>query len=499
MGNTGAIGNGKKMVDWGARRERRSDWRNIAEALERRMLLADAGPFVKAFDISYNNNPGEGSAITVNVILWTSDRNFPETTISLGPSGIATNGQDYDDGNGHPITGEVVLPAWSGGGGNYCAFGSFPIRILPDNVVDPDETIILDMGWWRPGPGAPLLHCVQTITIADDPPVVSIEAIDTNATENAAGEAPDPAVFRVSRTGGDILEPLTVQLQSDRGTATPGRFSMPSSVTIPAGQASADVTMNVIDDTVAEGVETVTVDVLGPTGTYLLSAPEYTGTATAQAVIQDNVSVKSITVEVIPRPPSLPPAYPQSANTYYGFAFYVKTTIEGESLDKVAVTQLQKSSTSIWDVNGNPITGQAWDNYFTAAYGAGYKKDLLDSGGSYVTDDNWAWARLTPLIGTNNGKAEGTDAQSFGLSPLQTNYNLLASLSRQFVVKTKNDVTGAALRDQDWGYVWSNNVCAWRSTDVPPAPVPICAGSNQNGGKGRFSDIVTILGLGALN
>lgn len=85
-------------------------------------------------------------------------------------------------------------------------------------------------------------------------PTVTIAATDANAAE--AGQ--DPAVFTVTRTG-DTSAALTVNYTVG-GTATSGNdyTALSGSVQIPAGQASATVTVTPIDDSAVESDETIT-------------------------------------------------------------------------------------------------------------------------------------------------------------------------------------------------------------------------------------------------
>src|SRR5437879_4205543 len=90
------------------------------------------------------------------------------------------------------------------------------------------------------------------------PPPPEKPTVTTVATDATASEqGPDTGTFTVSRTGG-TASALTVQY-SLGGSATYGidYQSLPNSVTIPAGAASAIVTVTPIDDTEVEGDETV--------------------------------------------------------------------------------------------------------------------------------------------------------------------------------------------------------------------------------------------------
>ncbi len=118
-------------------------------------------------------------------------------------------------------------------------------------------------------------------------PYVALTVSDRNASENAG----NPAVFVVSRTGGEIDQPLTVNfttagtavyatdyaLQDGYGAA----LTSPGSVEIPAGQTAAAVVVVPVDDSEVEGMETVSLTV--EPGIYVITPA---GTDTIK--IQDN-------------------------------------------------------------------------------------------------------------------------------------------------------------------------------------------------------------------
>ena len=93
---------------------------------------------------------------------------------------------------------------------------------------------------------------------------VSITAPDAAAGEKLAGQTANPGIIRVARTG-STAGALTVFLKSISGTAVGGtdyEFGIPLTtfVAIPAGSSSVDLVVNVIDDWLTEGNETVRID-----------------------------------------------------------------------------------------------------------------------------------------------------------------------------------------------------------------------------------------------
>ena len=85
---------------------------------------------------------------------------------------------------------------------------------------------------------------------------MTVAATDANAAEAAT---PNTGTFTVSRTGSTAAA-LTVNYTVG-GTASGGTdyTTIPTSVVIPAGSASATITVTPVDDTVSEGDETVVV------------------------------------------------------------------------------------------------------------------------------------------------------------------------------------------------------------------------------------------------
>jgi hypothetical protein len=109
-------------------------------------------------------------------------------------------------------------------------------------------------------------------------PTVTVAASDANASETGAGTG----TFTISRTG-DLTAGLTVRY-SLGGTAGNGTdyASLSGSLTIPAGAASATVTVSPIDDTAVEGNETFVLT-LSANAAYTVGSPN-----NATVTIADN-------------------------------------------------------------------------------------------------------------------------------------------------------------------------------------------------------------------
>ena len=179
-------------------------------------------------------------------------------TVLFRPSGTAANIIDYAN-----VLDRVTIPA------NQTST-TVTIAPLPDNAVEGVETAVLTID-----PSATYVIGAPssgTVSIADDPPVVNVTASDPTASETG----PDPGVFTIMRSGGNLASRLLVVVSrggtanngSDYASLGGGSFI----VAIPANQTSALVTVVPIDDAAVEGPETVELRINASPG-YVIGAP----------------------------------------------------------------------------------------------------------------------------------------------------------------------------------------------------------------------------------
>lgn len=147
---------------------------------------------------------------------------------------------------------------------------------IDDNLVEGDETVVVTL---VADAAYNISGGTTTLTIQDDdPPTVKVSVTDNLAVEG--GSATGKIV--VQRVG-DLSNPLTVDYVVG-GTATSGFDfkELPGSVTIPAGEASASITVTALNDTELEGDESVAIT--------LVSRPDYNIglPGVGIVVIQDN-------------------------------------------------------------------------------------------------------------------------------------------------------------------------------------------------------------------
>ncbi|HSL25388.1 MAG TPA: Calx-beta domain-containing protein [Acidimicrobiia bacterium] len=174
-------------------------------------------------------------------------------TVNYTIGGTASNGSDYS-----LLATSVVIPATQ---------SSAVVTVTPTNdaVAEPTETVILTLAAGSYTIGSP---AAATVNIADNDAVT----VSVTATDDSAAEAgPNPGVFTITRTG-DLTAALTVNYTVG-GSATAGSdyAALPLSVVIAAGQASATVVVNPIDDAAAEGQETVILNLAA--GAYSIGSP----------------------------------------------------------------------------------------------------------------------------------------------------------------------------------------------------------------------------------
>jgi hypothetical protein len=200
--------------------------------------------------------------------------------VNLSIGGTATNGIDYSF-----IPSSFTIPA-----GETAI--TIPITPLFDTLVEGNETVVLSLASSSNYTIGSQSNATVTIEDGTTLPTVIIRAVDSLAIEPPTAVAsPNTGTFVISRSGGDLSLPLTVNL-SIGGTATNGiDYSfIPSSFTIPAGQTSTTITITPLFDTTIEGNETVILSLASSTNYTIGSAN------TATIKIQDTVNLPTVTI-----------------------------------------------------------------------------------------------------------------------------------------------------------------------------------------------------------
>ena len=154
--------------------------------------------------------------------------------------GTATAGLDY----------EAVTTTLTFAAGEVTKFVDVPI--FPDALIEGDETIVLTLS----NPGAPATLGAQktaVLTIRDAQAGVQFSAPTYTVSEGTAS-----ATINVLRTG-PLSGAATVSYSTSDGTATGGTDYTPTSgtLTFKAGDTTKSFTVPILNDTVADGSETV--------------------------------------------------------------------------------------------------------------------------------------------------------------------------------------------------------------------------------------------------
>jgi hypothetical protein len=233
---------------------------HIGVAAEDTLLLLDnegAQVFLKMATSAVVTEPSSGSATVIRFEI-TRPAAGTAITVNYAVGGTATPGVDY-----------ATLP----GSVSFASFEttkSISVNALSDAALEDAETVTLTL---LPGTGytfVPDQDLSATGFIVDqDQPTVDVSVADSGSTLTVTGtESSGSLRFIVSRRVATATD-LTVNY-SMSGTAVQGLDydNTAGFVTIPANATSASVFIFPIDDSVAEGTETITLNVTAAPGTY---------------------------------------------------------------------------------------------------------------------------------------------------------------------------------------------------------------------------------------
>ena len=188
---------------------------------------------------------------TNGLFTITTDKLLSQPTqVSLSISGSAAGGTDYV-----AIGTSLTFPA-------NATSVTIPVTMLPDDVIEGDETVIVQILNTSDPAARPGTPDTATLIIDDnDTATVSITASDASGSEPGA----DDGQFTVTLGHGQAPPGGLEVTFTVSGTATAGvdYVAFGGSVTILAGQASATIPVNVQDDSVVELVESVIVTLTG--------------------------------------------------------------------------------------------------------------------------------------------------------------------------------------------------------------------------------------------
>ncbi|MFM2092378.1 MAG: hypothetical protein RLZZ127_2867, partial [Planctomycetota bacterium] len=176
-----------------------------------------------------------------------------DLTVAYTVTGTAIAGADYGT-----LSGSVVIPQ---------GLASAEITVVPvqDALVEAPETVIVTIATGSAYLVAGSPNNAATATILDDAetPTLTVAVGDNAASEPAKGDG--AATFVITRAGNPAAALTVVYAMS--GTAIQGSdYATIGTVTVPAGQTTATVTLTASDDAIAEPDETATLTLLAGAG-----------------------------------------------------------------------------------------------------------------------------------------------------------------------------------------------------------------------------------------
>ena len=222
-------------------------------------LVKSANPLPTVMLTASDATATEANTTTGTFTVSRTGSTAAALTVNYTVSGTATPGSDYNT-----LSGTVTIPA-------SAASATMTVTPINDTAIENNETVVATLAAsaaYRPG----TLNSATITSTSDDTaptvPTVSIAATDATATE--AG--PTTGTFTISRTGA-TTSALRVNYTVG-GTATPGSdyTALAASLNIPAGAASATLTVAPLNDTAVENDETVLVT-LAANAAYTIGTP----------------------------------------------------------------------------------------------------------------------------------------------------------------------------------------------------------------------------------
>ncbi|MBD1824126.1 choice-of-anchor I family protein [Cyanobacteria bacterium FACHB-DQ100] len=248
---------------------------NTGTVLPTGSLTVNSSAAIPSVNLSVSTTTGsEAGTTAITVTATASSAVTGDQTVNLGVAGTGITVGDYTLSN--PI---ITIP-------NGATSGSVSFTVVDDALIEGTETAVLSIS--NPSAGLVLGDTtIQNITIADNDaplvPSVSITATDANAAES--GTTVNTGSFTITRTG-DTTAALTVTYTAG-GTSTNGSDynNLPGTVTIPAGQSSATLTITPVNDgNTTEGNETVILNLVDG------AAYDLGSTSSATVTIADNTT-----------------------------------------------------------------------------------------------------------------------------------------------------------------------------------------------------------------
>ena len=202
----------------------------------------------------------------VTVVAELNTAATQDVTVPFSLSGTASQSLDYN--NVVPASGEVLIPAGQ-------TMGTTTLHIIDDTLYEETEEILVTMG--QPSNAARVAPTLHTIYIVDNDSAPAVYFQQSSQTVSEGVGYTNIAINLSAASGMTVTVPYGVS-----GTALSGiDFSLaPSPIVIPAGSTSVNLRLDIIDDSMDEDAETLTVGLQPPINATLGGPKNHTVTIT---------------------------------------------------------------------------------------------------------------------------------------------------------------------------------------------------------------------------
>ena len=318
-----------------------------------------------------NNSIGEDFTTTTVTVSLSTPATLP-VTVTLIPSFPSTaSNMDYT----LPTT-ITILPGQSS--------GSVTLTVVNDTSVEGTEMVTITVNCGTGSNCVVLTPISQTVTITDnDVPTMSLSAFSPTT----ISEGPTGTTTTITATlSVAAIATTTITLAQTAGTATTTDYTLPTTITILPGQSSGSVTLTVVNDTLVEGNETVTI-----TATCTVNC---TSASTPKTVTITDNDVPTVTLSV---------GAPSINETTGATSTLVTVTLNVISAQNVTVTLATSGTATTTDYTLATTTVLILAGNTNASVTLSAKDDLLDEMDETVIID---------IASVTNGTESGTQTQT---------------------------------------------------------------------------------------
>ncbi len=234
-------------------------------------IIEDDVPGALAFEVANADVSEDGNQIVLTVLRTGGDAGTVTVDYATA-DGTATAGADYTAAS-DTLTFAAGVPSQT-----------ITIGIIDDVEVEPNETFTVALS--NPTGGATLgANSTATVTILEDdvPGELAFDVASVDVDEDAG-----TVTLKVQRTNGNDGE-VTVDFATSDGTAVAGQdyVGQSDTLTFANGEATAEITIQITDDSIIESDENFTVTLSNPGGGASLGA---IATATV-TILEDDVAI----------------------------------------------------------------------------------------------------------------------------------------------------------------------------------------------------------------